>query len=124
MESADLQSVHRALVQQWDIAPVGEERVDWDALLDALGRRVEFLLKHDLERLMTAMYQIDVSEERFSEAVQRPQKDRPARAIAELILEREIEKMESRKRYARAEDPGDRIPIEDQPTTKHDSPDS
>ena len=104
MEQEDLQDVHRTLVQQWGIWPLGEKQIAWDAILDELGRRVEFLLKHDFERLMSCMYMIDISEQRFSEAVKSPEKDRPARAIAQLILEREVEKMESRKRYTRMED--------------------
>ncbi len=99
MEKHDLQDIHQALVQQWGIWPVGENRIAWDALVEELGRRVEFLLKHDFERLMSCMYMVDVSEQRFSEAVKLPEEDRPARVIAELILEREVQKMESRKRY-------------------------
>ena len=103
MEAADLQDVHRALVQHWGLWPLGEKRIAWDAILDELGRRVDFMLRHDFDRLMSCMYMIDISERRFSEAVNLPEKDRPSRAIAQLILEREIQKMESRKHYTRAE---------------------
>ena len=82
--------------QVWGIDDAG---IDWEALVDALSRRVDHLMRHDFEGLMTAMYQIDVSEQRFTEAVERPPGEQPARAVAELILERELEKMESRKRY-------------------------
>ena len=115
MEPTDLQDVHRALVQQWDIWPLEEKRIAWDAILDELGRRVDFLLKHDFDRLMSCMYTIDVSEKRFSEALDLPEKDKPARAIAQLILEREVEKMKSRKRYARTEATHSGIPIEYDP---------
>lgn len=88
-----------------------------DALLDELDRRVDFLLKHDFERLMSCMYTIDISEQRFSEAVKLPEKEKPARAIAQLILEREIQKMESRRRYTRTVDTHVSVRLEDQPTT-------
>lgn len=104
MESADLQDVQQALVQHWGVRPLAEKRIDLDAILDELCRRVDFMLQHDFERLTACMYTIDVSEERFSEALKLPEKDKPARAIAQLILEREVEKMESRKRYTRMED--------------------
>ena len=117
MEPTDLQDLHRALVQQWGVWPLGEKRIAWDAILDELGRRVDFLLKHDFERLMSCMYMIDVSEQRFSEAVKSPEGDRPARAIAELILEREVEKMESRRRYTRTEYTRVTVRIEGRPRT-------
>ncbi len=117
MDLTDLQDVHRELVQHWGIWPLAEKRIARDAILEELGRRVGFLLKHDFERLMSCMYMIDVSEQRFSEAVKLPQKDRPARAIAELILEREVEKMESRKRYTRTEYTRISVRIEGRPTT-------
>ncbi len=90
-------------MQQWGIWPLEEKRIAWDAMLGELGRRVDFLLKHDFERLMSCMYMVDVSEQRFSEAVKLPEKDKPARVIAQLILEREVEKMGSRKHFTRTE---------------------
>ena len=117
MEPTDLQDLHRALVQQWGVWPLGEKRIAWDAILDELGRRVDFLLKHDFERLMSCMYMIDISEQRFSKVLKQSEKDRPARAIAQLILEREVEKMESRRRYTRTEYTRVDARIEGEPTT-------
>lgn len=115
MEAQDLQDVHHALVQQWGIGALEPGCVARDALIEALGRRVDFLMKHDHERLLYGMYMIDVSEQRFSDAIKLPEKDRPGLVIAELILEREIEKMESRKRFASPEDSDGPLPIEDHP---------
>lgn len=115
MEKHDLLDVHQALVQQWGISPLGEERIAWEALMKELSRRIGFLLKHDFERLMSCMYMIDVPEQSFSEAVNLPEKDGPARAIAELIIEREVQKMESRKRHTYTESTKLSTSIEDQP---------
>jgi len=120
MEKHDLLDIHQALVQQWGIWPVGEKRIAWDALVQELGRRVEFLLKHDFERLMSCMYMVDISEQRFSEAIKLPEEDKPARVIAELILEREVQKMESRKRYTHTEFAKLTIRIEGQLRTSQD----
>ena len=103
METSKLQDIHSALVQHWSIQPVEEERMDREALLDELSRRVEFLLKHNYERLLSSMYMIDVPEEQFAEAIKRPPEEQPARAVAELILAREMQKVESRRRYMQAE---------------------
>ena len=101
MEPCDLESVHRALVQQWGIAALEREPFAHEALIEQLSRRVDFLLRHDFERLMTSLYMLDVSEEKFAEAVQRPAHEKPARILAEIILEREIERMHTRQRYSR-----------------------
>lgn len=101
-ESCDLEDVHRALVQQWGIWPVGRERLAREALIEELGRRVGFLLRHDLDRLISAMYILDVPETKFAEAVQRPAHEQPEKLLAEIILEREVEKMQTRRRYASA----------------------
>jgi hypothetical protein len=103
MEPCDLECVHRALVQQWGIWPLGPSRLAREALIEELGRRVDFLLRHDLERLMTSMYLLDVPEEKFAEAVRRPAHEGPARILAEIILEREVEKMQTRQQYTRRE---------------------
>ncbi len=115
MEKHDLLDIHQALVQQWGITPLGEERIAWEALMKELSRRIDFMLKHDFERLMSSMYMIDVPEQSFSEAVKLPEQDNAARAIAELIIEREAQKMESRKRYTHTESTKPITPIEDQP---------
>lgn len=98
-----LEELHRALVQHWGIWPVGHKRLQREALIEELSRRVEFLMKYDFDRLCYCMYTIDVPEEKFAEAVKRPEEEQPAKLIAELIIEREVQKMESRRRYARRE---------------------
>ncbi len=116
MEEQDLEDVHHALVQQWGIGALEHERIAKDELIEALARRVRFLMSHDFERLLSGMYMIDVPEERFSEAVNLPEKDRPDHVIAQLIFERELQKMETRKRYAAANEDAP-IPLEDEGTS-------
>ncbi len=111
-EASELQALSESLVRQWGIWPLGPSRLEREALIEELGRRVDFLLRHDLDRLMTSMYMLDVPEEKFAEAVQRPPHERPARILAEIILEREVEKMQTRQRYARKERLRITVPIE------------
>ncbi len=92
-----MSDLHRALVQSWQIeASTG---LTSHALLDALTDRVAMLLKHNLDRLAAAMYTLDVDETRFNAALTLPDNSETARAVAELILEREIQKMASRRAY-------------------------
>lgn len=73
-----------------------------DDLVETLARRVAWLMKHDYERLLNAIYLLDVSEQKFREATGLATNDQTARAVAELIVAREREKFESRRRYRQA----------------------
>lgn len=115
MDPNDVRDIHRYLSQDWGIEALRCETPDWDLLLDALTRRVDHLLTHDYERLLHGMYLIDVSEERFNQALDPAGAEIPPRAIAKLILERELEKLESRRRYSRAGPLADSKSLEDQP---------
>ena len=103
MEYNVVRDLHKVLVQSWSIRPV-EEGADSESLLAALTERVGQMIEHDLNRFLTAMYTLDVSEARVSEALGHADRGRSARAIAELILERELEKIESRRLYERERD--------------------
>jgi D-alanyl-D-alanine carboxypeptidase len=91
------ENLQKAIIQQWNI-PDSTGALPHQ-LLEALAKRVSGLIDTDINRLMTAMYTLDIDETRFAEAMGLPDKDMAARAVAELILEREIQKMETRRQY-------------------------
>lgn len=101
MDKTDLEDLQHAVVQSWNTARAVEGPISEDAILKALATRVAFLIRHDIDRLFAALYLIDVSEERFEKAKILSTGMEGARALARAILDREIEKMESRKRYRR-----------------------
>lgn len=68
-----------------------------DALRSLLIRQVLYLLERDLERLMQAMYRIDVPEQSFKAALV---SEDPAARLADLILQRELMKVHTRRWYA------------------------
>lgn len=98
-EFSDLQ---RSVALAWRIGGPPEQLQDIDTLLEALADRVAHLLHHDFPRLLNAMYLLDVAEERFNEALAHANPAARARRVAEVILEREIEKARSRERYRRS----------------------
>ena len=95
---ATLNGLRDALVRQWEVAEGTEPQRD--LLLAALAERVQELFDRDSDRLTSAMYTLDIDEERFGAAMGLTNSDAQALAVAELILEREYQKMESRLRYA------------------------
>ncbi|MCZ7557822.1 MAG: hypothetical protein M5R41_15595 [Bacteroidia bacterium] len=73
---------------------------DMSAFRDALIARIQWLLDTQLERLMHILYRVDVDEH----AVQRIFRTSPvqdiATTLADLIIERQLEKARTRARYA------------------------
>ena len=61
-----------------------------------LTGEIELLIDHDLQRLMNILYRIDVNEEKTKMAFTH---SKPAREIAKLIIERELQKVATREKY-------------------------
>lgn len=76
--------------------------LDRNALRDKLQLFIGDLLQHDFERLNALMYRHDVNEKAFNEALGLPTDRERSFAIAELVIERELQKMETRAAYAKA----------------------
>ncbi len=71
----------------------------WEELHCKLSFVIRHLLQHDFERLLQAMYRIDVSEIKFREAMQNPDLNSVANQITDLVLQRESEKAYFRELY-------------------------
>jgi hypothetical protein len=101
MEEPDFADTHEALIKDWSIVPVAPEQHSSgrEALLLALKNRVKYLMQVDFNRLMTAMYILDVEEDRFKAAMAISGVDASAAALAEVILEREMQKVITRQKY-------------------------
>ncbi len=63
----------------------------------ALAGVVQHLLDHDFERLLNALYRIDVSEEKVKQAM--ASEANVAGQIAGLIIAREMQKVVTREKY-------------------------
>ena len=105
MEDTNLLRVRDAVAQAWNLPTVPDgDLQDRAAIVEALAHRVRHMLDHDFDRLLSAMYLLDVSEEGFRNALIGGDSKSASETLAEIILTREIEKMESRERYARGGD--------------------
>lgn len=110
-EPDDAAALRQALAQEWQLALPSPDRTVYDEVLDALRGRVRHLLQHNRDRLMAALYILDVSEDRFHAATGKKSLDDAADALARVILEREMERVRTRRRYARsANDVPPRLP--------------
>lgn len=65
-------------------------------ILQRIAERISFWLDHDFEQLLRLMYQLDIDEKAFRQALAGTD---PAGHIAKLILQREIQKAKTRILY-------------------------
>ncbi len=61
---------------------------------------IKYLLDHDFNRLINACYRMDVQQDRFQKALNSPNPDLVPEAIAQLVMDREQEKIKWRLKYS------------------------
>lgn len=75
-----------------------KESFRYDEAYILIMRVVEELLVKDFNRLINCLYILDVSEVKLKSALAESNEN-PASIIAEMIIERELQKVETRKKY-------------------------
>lgn len=118
----NLQNLQKALVTNWalsaDTPPVPHD------LLEALALRVQDLFDQDFNKLTTAMYTLDISEPKFNTALDLSDPREKYTSIAQLILNREMQKVETRMQYEQMkkrqqkEESGDHPELDNRPTSR------
>ena len=82
-----------------NLLPENESILDEPALLDLFTERVEEMIRHDLDLLLSSLYRLDVEEHKIQAVLNSP--DIPtARGLAQLIIDRQKEKIKTRKAYS------------------------
>lgn len=90
-------------VYGWDLAAAAPE----GALEDVLAEKVNVMIQRDFGALVQLLYRIDVSEDRLRRILGADTGEDAGRIIARLIMERQWQKIESRRRYRRNDDDTD-----------------
>lgn len=72
----------------------------YELLRNKLIEVIHYLLSNDIEKLLTAVYRIDVQEDKFKSAMNGENIIFISENIADLILEREFQKVEYRKKFS------------------------
>jgi len=67
-------------------------------LYNQLVAQINTLIKDDFEKLVQLLYRIDVSEQKLKMLLQNNPNEDAAKLIASLIIERQIQKIELRKK--------------------------
>ena len=101
MEPHELEEVRGILTRTWGVRTTPSPPAAYDELRDRLIARVAFMLRHDYERLLSLLYLLDVRERDLRATLETSDEAAKAETLAQLILDRETEKVESRKKYLR-----------------------
>ena len=82
------------------LLPESESILDEPALLDLFTTRVEDLMQHDLDLLLSSLYRLDVEEYKIQNALKSTDTP-PARGIAQLIIDRQKSKIKTKREYSK-----------------------
>jgi hypothetical protein len=102
MEHSDLKDTARILMRQWGLPDTPGN--SWEQLRQALKARLRELLDDDFSALVNAMYRLDVAENRFKAALEAGNSDLVAENLAEIVLQRELQRLETRRKYSSGTD--------------------
>lgn len=97
MSSSKLPDLYHQLL------PDGDEILDEAVLLDLFTERVAEMMDTDLDLLLSSLYRLDVLEHKIQAAL-RSVHIPPARGIAVLIIERQKERIATKKKYSSPKD--------------------
>jgi hypothetical protein len=101
MEKQDLISGSALIIKDFQLesdALIDASKLTYDALINRLVEIVDHLIAKDFNRLLNALYRIDVSEEKLKSVLaKRP--ENTSLIIAQMVLERELQKVASRKKH-------------------------
>lgn len=79
------------------------EQEKFNALRHLLIRRVEELAEKDMPKLLWILYRVDVSEKKLNDTLAQTSPDKFAATIADLVIERQIQKAETKKQFGENE---------------------
>jgi hypothetical protein len=73
--------------------------INFEELKKYLTEKLAYLLEHKYDNLINILYKIDVSEEKLSELFSYSNRESIPENLAELIIERQLQKVKFRQRY-------------------------
>jgi hypothetical protein len=92
------------LSRNFDLEALNIDDVNFKLFKEALIQRITYLIKHDFEKLLWILYRIDVDEKAVTNILADKQNLNPAEAIANLIIQRQIKKAETRLNYKKRDE--------------------
>ena len=75
------------------------ETLSKEGLLTTLSEYINHLIQKDFQKLVSILYRIDVSENKLKKVLENSNQE-AGKIIAELIIERQLQKIKSRQQYS------------------------
>lgn len=99
---------HAELIQSLntELALSLPEQMAYDDLHHKLAAYINDLIKNDFEKLVTYLYRIDVNEAKLKSLLQQNQQEDAGNIIASLIIERQQQKIRTRRDSVNYQDSG------------------
>jgi hypothetical protein len=91
-----------ALVLQNEFSVVAPEQPDREQLLRLLAEKIDVLIRTDFNRLLLMLYRVDVDESKLRELLRTQHGQAAGNIIANLVIERELEKIRLREKNRNA----------------------
>lgn len=76
------------------------EKISLEELQSKLAAHINYLIQHHFEKLVSLLYRIDVSEAKIKLLLQQQPGEDAAKIIAALIIERQLEKIKTRRQFS------------------------
>ncbi|MFI5211571.1 MAG: hypothetical protein ACHQIH_01705 [Ignavibacteria bacterium] len=96
----EINEVYSIISRNFEVEKSGELTID--TLVKMLSVRIRELLEKNLEKLVSIMYRIDLNQAKVDKIFENISKDEIAYQLAVLIIERQIEKIRTRRLYKSA----------------------
>ena len=78
--------------------------VSVEQLKEKLSQHINHLIQNDFQKLVTILYRIDINEEKLKYLLQEDSGKDASLIIAELIIERQLQKIKFRQQYSRRDE--------------------
>lgn len=72
----------------------------FDELRSILAQKIRYLIDRDIDKLKQALYRIDVNEQQVKHVLAESPLDEAVDEIAAMIINRQLEKVKTRKKYS------------------------
>jgi hypothetical protein len=93
-----LQLIKKDFLLEEEMNLAEDEPFDW--LKQELTRIVSYLMNNDMNRLLNAMYRIDIPESEFKSIINKAPVEQVASRLADAIIAREKQKVILRRKYS------------------------
>jgi len=100
-EQEHLQEAQETLQKEYGLLSPAAAFREWR---QQLVTEINHLIRSDFNRLISSLYRLDVSETKLKNLLQQNRAEDAAAIITDLIIERQLEKIKSRRQFSRRDD--------------------